>query len=135
MLEGELRAPLTATTRGLANFRSRALTQYADSTILLDVGFVDSTHCDLCLFVGDVNVDFDCNNSLKSLLVDFVDELDQSVCDLSYKDTVQYTYRITNSFHPSSFWFYVTHGIVCVRAVNIVTFLLRSLPVCRSRSP
>ena len=39
----------------------------------------------MCLFVGYFNVDFDSNDSLKSLLVDFVDELDLSVCDLSIK--------------------------------------------------
>ena len=37
------------------------------------------------MFVSDFNVYFDHNNSLKSLLVD---ELDLSVCDISYNDTV-----------------------------------------------
>ena len=81
-------------------------------------GFVDSTHCDLCVFVGDFNVDFDHNDSLKSLLVDFVDELDLSVCDLSYKDTVQYTYQRDDSLSCS--WIFR----LAVSLISFLTFIL-----------
>ena len=55
-------------------------------------GFLCSHNYDLCLLVGDFNVDFDRDDSLKDLLVDFMLEFDSCACDLSFCDGIQYSY-------------------------------------------
>ena len=51
-------------------------------------GFLCSHNYDLCLLVGDFNVDFDRDDSLKDLLVDFMLEFDLCACDLSFCDYI-----------------------------------------------
>ena len=45
------------------------------------------------MVVGDFNVDFDRDGPLAKLLNDFIIELDLSVCDLSFRDKVKFTYE------------------------------------------
>ena len=56
-------------------------------------GFIDTQCCDVAMVVGDFNVDFDRDGPLAKLLNDFIIELDLSVCDLSFRDKVKFTYE------------------------------------------
>ena len=56
-------------------------------------GFIESQRCDHTVVVGDFNVDFDRGGSLASLLTDFIVEHDFVVCDLSYHESVKFTYE------------------------------------------
>ena len=49
-------------------------------------GFLDSHGYDLCLLVGDFNVDFDRDGCLKDLLLDFMSNLDLCACDRFFRD-------------------------------------------------
>ena len=56
-------------------------------------GFIESQLCDHTLVVGDFNVDFNCGCSLASLLTDFIVKHDFVVSDLSYLESVKFTYE------------------------------------------
>ena len=56
-------------------------------------GFIESQHCDSTLVAGDFNVDFDRGGPLASLLEDFASEQTFVVCDLSYRESVKFTYE------------------------------------------
>ena len=56
-------------------------------------GFIESQHCDSTLVAGDFNVDFDRGGPLASLLVDLASEQNSVVCDLSYCESVKFTYE------------------------------------------
>ena len=74
-------------------------------------GFLDSHVHDLCLLVGDFNANFDRNDSLKGLLLDFIQELDLCACDLFFRDNIQYTYERDDSQNHS----WIDH-ILCTRS-------------------
>ena len=54
-------------------------------------GFIDSYDFDVCLLVGDFNVDFGRDGCLKDLLADFMFDLNLSACDLLFSDDIGYT--------------------------------------------
>ena len=56
-------------------------------------GFIDSLHCDNNIIVGDFNDDFDRGGLSADLLSDFVLNLNLSVCDLHYRESVKFTYE------------------------------------------
>ena len=56
-------------------------------------GFIESQQCDYTLIAGDFNVDFDRGGRLASLLSDFVSEQNFVVCDLSYRESVNFNYE------------------------------------------
>ena len=57
-------------------------------------GFIDTQCCDVAMVVGDFNFDFDRDGPLAKHLNDFIIELDLSVCDLSFRDKVKFTYEV-----------------------------------------
>ena len=56
-------------------------------------GFIDSHKLDVCLVIGDFNVDFNRDSCLKELLLDFMASLNLSACDLLFSNDIQYTYE------------------------------------------
>ena len=56
-------------------------------------GFIESQQCDYTLIGGDFNVDFVRGGPLASLLVDFITDQNFVVCDLSYQESVNFTYE------------------------------------------
>ena len=56
-------------------------------------GFIESQQCDYTLIAGDFNVDFVRGGPLASLLVDFITDQNFVVCDLSYQESVNFTYE------------------------------------------
>ena len=58
-------------------------------------GFIESQQCDQTLIAGDFNVDFvrTPDGPLPSLLVDFVSDQNYVMCDLSYQESVNFTYE------------------------------------------
>ena len=56
-------------------------------------GFLASRDHDVCLLVGDFNVDFDRDGCLNDLLVDFMSHLDLHACNLLFSDNISYTYE------------------------------------------
>ena len=64
-------------------------------------GFIASQAQDVLLISGDFNVDFNRSCSLHSLLVDFLSDLDLTVCDLSFEYFVGFTFEGSQGFPPS----------------------------------
>ena len=56
-------------------------------------GFIDSQQCDNIVLAGDFNVDFDRGGSLADILLDFISDLDLVASDLSYRNSVGFTYE------------------------------------------
>ena len=60
-------------------------------------GFITAHQCDDNLIVGDFNVDFNRQGPLKQLVLDFMVDLDLVACDLSFQDSVGFTYERDDS--------------------------------------
>ena len=78
-------------------------------------GFIDSLQCDNNIIVGDFNAGFDCGGISADLLSDFVLDLNVSVCDLHYCESVKFTYERDDGL--VRFW--IDH-ILCSQAISIV---------------
>ena len=77
-------------------------------------GFIESQRCDHTVVVGDFNVDFDRGGSLASLLTDFIVEHDFVVCDLSYRESVKFTYERDDGLVNS----WIDH-VVCSQSLSL----------------
>ena len=63
-------------------------------------GFIASQAHDVLLIACDFNVDFNFSCSLHSLLVDFLSDLDLTVCDLSFESSVGRMVGHPENVHP-----------------------------------
>ena len=78
-------------------------------------GFIDSLQCDNNIIVGDFNAHFDHGGISADLLSDFVLDLNLSVCDLHYRESVQFTYERDDGLVRS--WI---DNILCSQAISIL---------------
>ena len=78
-------------------------------------GFIDSLQCDNNIIVGDFNADFDRAGLSADLLSDFVLDLNLSVCDLHYRESVKFTYERDDGLVSS----WIDH-ILCSQAISIL---------------
>ena len=76
-------------------------------------GFIESQHCDFTHVAGDFNVDFDRGGPLASLLEDFACEQNFVMCDLSYRESVKFTYERDGGLVPS----WIDH-VVCSESLS-----------------
>ena len=56
-------------------------------------GFIVSQQFDNIVLVGDFNVDFDRGGSLADMLLDFMTDLNVVTCDLSHRNSIDFTYE------------------------------------------
>ena len=87
-------------------------------------GFIDSLQCDNNIIVGNFNADFDHGSISTDLLSDFVLDLNLSVCDLHYRESVKFTYERDDGLVCS----WINH-IHCSQAISILVtdiYILRS---------
>ena len=78
-------------------------------------GFIDSLQCDNNIIVGDFNADFDRGGLSADLLSDFVLDLNVSVCDLHYRESVKCTYERDDGLVRS----WIDH-VLCSQAISIL---------------
>ena len=73
-----------------------AYTDYLNTLGELEV-FITAHQCDDTLIVGVFNVDFNRQGPRKQLVLDFMVDLDLVACDLSFQDSVGFTYERDDS--------------------------------------
>ena len=98
-------------------------------------GFIESHQCDLNMLVGDFNVDFDRGGPLAKLLLDFMCELNLTATDLSYRNSINFTFERGDGLARS----WIDH-VICsqtspllvsdVRAVHSACNLSDHSPLC-----
>jgi len=82
-------------------------------------GLLEFHKCDVNLLVGDFNVDFSRDGSCKQLLLDFMDEWDLCAQDLTFSDSIQFTYERDDGLVRS----WVDHILCSIRDSSIVSHM------------
>ena len=77
-------------------------------------GFIELQRCDHTIVVGDFNVDFNRGGSLASLLTDINVEHNFVVCDLSYRESLKFTYERDDGLVNS----WIDH-VVCSQSLSL----------------
>ena len=99
----------------------------ADTVIVCSLPLAkNAMHSPTSIIASDFNVDFDRGSSLASLLCGFVSDRDSVVCDLSFRESVKFTYKRDDGLTHS----WIDH-IICSRPFSSVITDVYSLD-CRT---
>ena len=98
-------------------------------------GFIDSQQCDNIVLAGDFNVDFDRGGSLADILLDFISDLDLVASDLSYRNSVGFTYERDDGLARSWIDHIICSQVLSPSMTNVHTLksgtnLSDHLPLC-----
>ena len=98
--------------------RHSYFTEYLNTLGELE-GLIETEKCDVNMLIGDFNVDFCRDGCLSRLLLDFMSELDLCACDLSFCNSIHYTYERDDGLVRS----WIDH-VVCILTPSLHLFLM-----------